>query len=104
MHGPARTLLYRKDIEQVRHRLAACWDGGDIGRPVMLLTAPRPEPIEDIAPMAEPGGWSTGHSTRDYAYRVNLSARACIHTHYLGESVLTVQIWTVPGRSGTWPG
>ncbi|MBI2503637.1 MAG: hypothetical protein HYW07_10450 [Candidatus Latescibacteria bacterium] len=29
-------------------------------------------------------------STTDFSYRVNLSARACIHTHYLGEAVPAV--------------
>jgi hypothetical protein len=74
MYGPTHTLLYRKDIEQVRNRLATWWNGGDIGRPVMLLTAPRAEPMEAVAPMPEPEGWLTSYSTRDFAYRVNLSA------------------------------
>jgi len=32
-------------------------------------------------------GWVTDYSTTDFAYRVNLSARACCRTHYLGEAV-----------------
>jgi len=83
-------LLYREDMDEVRRRLTTWWDGGDIGRPVLLLTAPRSEPIEPIDALVEPEGWCTHYSTRDFAYRVNLAARACIHTHYLAEAVPTV--------------
>ena len=83
-------LLYREDIDQVRDRLTAWWNGGDIGRPIMQITAPRTEPLEEVAALPEPPGWVTNYSTSDFAYRVNLSARACIDTHYLGEAVPTV--------------
>ena len=91
-------------MDEVRERLAAWWHGGDIGRPAMQVYAPREEPVEHVPALARPEGWVTDYSTSDFDYRVNLSARACIHPHYLDESVSTVQIWTVPGRSGTWPG
>jgi len=80
-------LLYRPDMDAVRARLKAWWEGGDIGRPALSLTAPRAEPIEAIPALPAPPGWVTDYSTSDYAYRVNLSARACIHTHYLAEAV-----------------
>jgi len=80
-------LLYREDIAEVRQRLTTWWNGGDIGRPALQLYAPRERPIEDIPPMPEPPGWVTGYSTTNFAYRVNLSARACVATHYLGEAV-----------------
>jgi len=56
----------------------------------MLLTAPRAKPIDDVEALAEPEGWVTNYSTRDFAYRVNLSARACNQTIYLGEAVPAV--------------
>jgi hypothetical protein len=37
--------------------------------------------------MKEPEGWLTHYSTADFDYRVNLSARACDSTWYLGEAV-----------------
>ena len=80
-------LSYRADVDQAFDRLTTWWQGGDIGRPVMLITAKRPEPIEPIPVMAEPEGWSTHYSTRNFEYRVNLAARACINTYYLGEAV-----------------
>jgi hypothetical protein len=80
-------LLYREDMDDVRKRLTAWWNGGDIGRPAMQITAPRPEPIEKVEAMAEPKGWVTGYSTTNFEYRVNLSARACINTYYLAEAV-----------------
>jgi 5-methyltetrahydrofolate--homocysteine methyltransferase len=81
------TLLYREDIDEVRSRLRRWWDGGDIGRPAMQITAQREEPLEHVEEAPEPEGWVTHYSTRDFAYRVNLSARACVRTHYLAESV-----------------
>jgi len=80
-------LLYREDMDEVRARLTAWWDGGDIGRPVMQITAPRAEPLEVVETMPTPEGWVTDYSTSDFDYRVNLSARACIGSHYLGEAV-----------------
>jgi 5-methyltetrahydrofolate--homocysteine methyltransferase len=81
------SLLYRPDMDRARDRLTTWWNGGDIGRPVMLLTAPRQEPAEDIPILPEPEGWTTRYSTRDFSYRVNLAARACVSTHYLGEAM-----------------
>ena len=83
-------LLYREDMDDVRERLTTWWNGGDIGRPAMDVQAPRPEPIEDIEVMPEPEGWTGNYSTADYDYRVNISARACINTYYLGEAVPAV--------------
>jgi len=80
-------LLYRQDMDEVRARLTTWWNGGDIGRPAMQITAPRQEPIEHVEAMPEPPDWQTNYSTRDFRYRVNLSLRACINTHYLGEAV-----------------
>ena len=80
-------LLYREDMDEVRARLTTWWNGGDIGRPAMHITAPRPEPLEPVEAVAEPEGWVTNYSTTDYEYRVNLSARACISTYYLAEAV-----------------
>ena len=81
------SLLYREDMDAVRTRLTTWWNGGDIGRPAMQITAPRPEPIEHVEAMPEPEEWLTRYSTSNFEYRVNLSARACINTHYLGEAV-----------------
>jgi len=83
-------LLYREDMDEVRARLTRWWNGGDIGRPAMQLHARRPEPLERIEPMPEPPGWVTGYSTTHFAYRVNLSARACTQTCYLGDAVPNV--------------
>lgn len=82
-------LLYREDMDEVRERLTVWWNGGDIGRPVMQITAPRSEPIEQIPAVAQPDGWVTHYSTTNFDYRVNLGGRACIHNHYLGEAVPT---------------
>lgn len=78
---------YREDVGLAFDRLTTFWQGGDIGRPAMLITVPRAEPIEAIPIMPEPVGWSTHYSTRDFDYRINLAARACINTHYLGEAI-----------------
>ena len=83
-------LLYREDMDEVRRRLATWWNGGDIGRPAMQIRAPRPKPVAEIPAMPEPKGWVTHYSTTNFEYRVNLSARACVSTYFLGEAVPTV--------------
>lgn len=80
-------LRYRADVEQAFDRLTTWWQGGDIGRPVMLITVKRAEPVEPIPVMTEPPGWLTRYSTSNFAYRVNLAARACINTDYYGEAI-----------------
>ncbi len=80
-------LLYREDMDAARQRLTTWWNGGDIGRPMLHVTAPRAEPIEDVPVMPEPAGWLTDYSTRDFDYRVNLAVRGCVRTHYLAEAV-----------------
>ncbi|MCP4640666.1 MAG: hypothetical protein GY851_09550 [bacterium] len=80
-------LLYREDMDDVRDRLTAWWNGSDLGRPMMHITAPRETPIEDVPVMPEPEGWVTHYSTSDFDYRVNLAERASINTHYLAEAV-----------------
>jgi len=80
-------LLYREDIDEVRGRIRTWWHGGDIGRPFMQLWAPRKKPMENIEAMPKPAGWLTDYSTSNFDYRVNLSDRACINTHFLGEAV-----------------
>ncbi len=90
-------LLYREDYDAVRDRLTNWWNGADIGRPAMLLTAPRERPLEDIPALPRPRGWVTDYSTRDYAYRLNLTQRACVNTHYLGETLPKVAPDLAPG-------
>ena len=81
------SLLYREDMDEVRKRLTIWWNGGDIGRPAMQITAPRPSPLENIVAMPQPTGWQTHYSTSNFDYRVNLSARQCIRTYFLGDAV-----------------
>ncbi|MGC8832838.1 MAG: hypothetical protein ACP5R4_02195, partial [Armatimonadota bacterium] len=85
-----KPLKYRNDWPEARERLAFWWNGGDIGRPTMMITAPRPEPIEQIPIMPEPDGWVTHYSTKSFSYRVNLALRACVNTYYFGEAVPSV--------------
>jgi len=80
-------LLYREDMDDVRKRLTSWWNGGDIGRPAMQIYAPRPKPVVDIPAMPEPAGWTGSYSTVNFEYRVNLAARACAGTYYLGDAV-----------------
>lgn len=80
-------LLYRQDFNATRDRLTAWWSGTDIGRPAMLIRAPRSAPLEDIPAMAEPAGWLTDYSIKNFEYRVNLTQRACINTHFMGEAM-----------------
>lgn len=81
-------LLYRPDWEQARRRLTKWWNGGDIGRPAMAVTAPRQQPVEDIPPVASPDGDRTcPYTTKSVEYRVNRVLRDCASLHFLGEAV-----------------
>ena len=81
------SLLYREDMDEVRARLTAWWDGTDLGRPMLQVMAPRDEPVEDIHFVLEPEGWLTHYSTSNFDYRVYLAASGCVNTHYLSEAV-----------------
>ncbi len=83
-------LLYKSDFDEARDRLASWWNGEDLGRPAMLITAPRKEPWEEIAEMPKPEGWVTDYSTSNFDYRLNRALRACLNTHYLAEAVPNV--------------
>jgi hypothetical protein len=83
-------LLYKEDFDATRDRLTHWWNGEEIGRPAMLLTVPRAEPMEAIPVMAEPPGWVTHYSTTNFDYRVNLALRTCVNTHYLAEAIPNV--------------
>ena len=67
-------LLYREDMDEVRRRLTVWWNGGDIGRPAMQITAPRPEPLEQIVDTAETDGPAMRYYTKSFDARVDLSA------------------------------
>ncbi|NLG26402.1 MAG: hypothetical protein GX557_00700, partial [Chloroflexi bacterium] len=90
-------LLYREDYDEVRDRLTLWWNGGDIGRPTLLLTAPRERPLEEIPALPKPPGWVTDYSISNYAYRLNLTQRACTRTHYLAEALPHVAPDLAPG-------
>ena len=83
-------LLYRRDIDEVRGRLSKWWNGGDIGRPAMCITAPRDEPWENIEAMPQPQGRLSDCSAFDFNYCLNLAARGCINNCYLAEAVPAV--------------
>lgn len=88
--GYGRPLLYREDMPEVRKRLTHWWNGGDIGRPAMLLTSPREEPLEDLPEMAPPEGWVTHYSISSYEYRKHLARVGPAGSHYFGEAVPAV--------------
>ncbi|NQU42407.1 hypothetical protein HQ520_03925 [bacterium] len=80
-------LLYRQDFDAVRQRLSAWWKGEDIGRPILLLTAPCEDALENIPAMPRPEGYLTDYSTSNFDYRLNQIARCGLHRHFLGEAM-----------------
>lgn len=81
-------LLYREDWDEVRARMRAWWNGEDIGRPAVLVSVPRTEPMEAIPEVAVPeGDTPPNYTTRSIDYRVNHALRCCLHHDYLGEAV-----------------
>ena len=83
-------LMYREDMDEARQRLTTWWNGGDIGRPAMQITAPRPKHIEDIPGMPTPEGWITGYSIKNFDFRLNCALRAGIATYFLAEAAPAV--------------
>lgn len=90
-------LLYRPDMDDVRKRLTTWWHGGDIGRPVFRLYAPRPEPLDPPAPMPEPEGWTGRYSSANFDYRVYLAHRDCANTYFLAEAIPNAPPEMAPG-------
>jgi len=84
------SLLYRPDWQAARDRLTLWWNGGDIGRPALQITAPREHPWETIPEVPMPEGWVTDYSTRDLDYHVYARVKGVLHTDYLGEAVPAV--------------
>ena len=80
-------LLYREDMPEVARRLACWWEGGDIGRPAILISCPRQRPLEDIPSMPTPEGWITDYAVWNFDYRVNLALRNIAASEYFGEAV-----------------
>ena len=83
-------MLYRKDIEEARKRLTEWWHGGDLGRPVCLLSAPRETPLEDIPPVPAPEGvLCERYTALSVPFRVYVGHRSAAATEYFGEAVPT---------------
>jgi len=83
-------LLYRPDFDEVRDRLTTWWNGGDIGRPAIIIWARRQAPVEDIPFVPKPESWLTHYSTSDFDYRVYQAKTWCAKTLYLGDAVPNV--------------
>jgi len=80
-------LLYREDMDAVRSRLTAWWNGHDIGRPAMQIVAPRTKPWDPFTVMPEPAGWPGKYSTSNFDYSVNLAQQVCASMIYMGEAM-----------------
>ena len=87
------SLTYRPDWESARARLTTWWNGGDIGRAAMQLTAPRAQPWEVLPEVARPDGWITDYSMRSLDYHLYVRYLGPASTIHLGEAVPT----TAPG-------
>ena len=80
-------LLYREDMDAVRKRMTTWWNGGDIGRAAMQVTAPREEKLEDIPEVPVPEGCqSPGYTIKSLDYRLACGRRGNAGTWHLGES------------------
>ena len=86
-------IIYRPDLDEARARLAAWWNGEDIGRPAMQIHIVPDAPVEDpgLPPaMPRPDGWVTDYSTTDYDYRVNIARRAFVDRMCMAEAIPVV--------------
>jgi len=97
-------LLYRENIDEARTRLTTWWNGGDVGRPAMHSYVGREAPLEQIEPLPPPDTSAPGCTTKDFAFRLNQSARACCNTWYLGEAVHALAPRPAPDCPAPCPG
>jgi len=75
-------------MDAVRKRMTTWYNGGDIGRPVMQVRAPREETLEDIPEVPVPDGCAApGYTTTSYEYRFNAGLRSCLNRWCLGDAV-----------------
>lgn len=79
-------LLYREDVDAVKKRMALWWQDGDIGRPAMLLTAPRSKPPA-FPSRPQPENWISDSAPREADYRAWVAERNCAQTGYFGEAL-----------------
>ncbi len=98
-------LLYRPDADEVKARLTQWWQGGDIGRPVMQVVAPRDEPHEELDEVAVPDGVTAPkYTTTDYDFRVNYGLRGPARQEYFGEALPTVAAGLAPNCLALYQG
>ncbi len=81
-------LLYRPDMDDVRERMTAFWNGGDIGRPAMHIRIPTDEILEDLPVMDMPAEiTSPNYTVKSFEWRVNSGQRCGVGSRYFGEQV-----------------
>ncbi|MCX7014314.1 MAG: hypothetical protein NTW86_17475 [Candidatus Sumerlaeota bacterium] len=86
-------LLYREDMDEVRKRLTAWWNGEDIGRPAIQITAPRPVPLETFPAVPKPdGAGPDNYTTKSFEYREYVAKTVCAGTYYLGDAAPWVRV------------
>ncbi len=79
-------LIYRENAEAVKRRLTRWWHDEDLGRPAMLVSAPRAGPPAFPA-RPPPPNWINDGAPRETAYRVWLAERHCAGAEYFGEAL-----------------
>jgi hypothetical protein len=47
---PSVGMLQHDDFAMARERMRVWWEGGDIGRPAVVMSAPRERPLEEYPP------------------------------------------------------
>lgn len=93
-------MLCREDWNGARTRMAAWWNGEDIGRAAMQIVVPRSEPVEYIEEVPMPEGWVRAdqatpahrryYSTKSLPYKIYWARRQCADHYYFGEAVPAV--------------
>ncbi|MBT3375352.1 MAG: hypothetical protein HN742_17220 [Lentisphaerae bacterium] len=83
-------MLYRPDAAEARDRLTTWWNGGDIGRPVLLVSSPRSERLEDVPVMPPPEGvLCERYTAKSLEFRTNLGIRQAGGVELSGEAIPT---------------
>lgn len=98
------SLLYRPDWPEGRERLARWWWGEDIGRPALIITAPRAKPVEQLPELPEPAELVNEYATHHMQHRIHKALLNLNATSFHAEAAPFVHISLGPNTLAAYLG
>lgn len=95
-------LVYKEDWGEATAALDAWWNGEELPRPVVQVTAPRPEPVHDVSPPPEPTCLEEQWLDPDVV--IGRAVHWMARTYYGGESYPHLWVNIGPGIAASYMG